>query len=231
MGTEPRGSPGRRVEDLAGAPPRCGEPAAPRRSSWTQAVCAGEPSARSVLGNGRVAGPAQPRARRGGRRGAAGGRPAALAAGARARSSGGQSAALIRPRSLVRVQARPPAGGAGWREVGRVGAGGRSLAGRAPPLHGGGPGFESPRLHPGTASRGCQWSCAAAVGMTARVGRPRPRSADDFGRGLTTSGGGSPSRGKPPRREGETPPERPTGLGTLTTRHAEPVGFCGRGRR
>jgi hypothetical protein len=24
---------------------------------------------------------------------------------------------------------------------------GRSLAGRAPPLHGGGPGFESPRLH------------------------------------------------------------------------------------
>ncbi len=59
----------------------------------------------------------------------------------RARSSGGQSAALIRPRPLVRVQARPPlakAGGEVW---------GRSSVGRAPPLHGGGPGFESPRLH------------------------------------------------------------------------------------
>ena len=62
----------------------------------------------------------------------------------RARSSGGQSAALIRPRSLVRVQARPPVGAsAGWNLRGR------SLVGRAPPLQGGGPGFESPRLHPG----------------------------------------------------------------------------------
>ena len=62
----------------------------------------------------------------------------------RARSSGGQSAVLIRPRSLVRVQARPPD------EAAAAAAGqtrGRSLAGRAPPLHGGGPGFESPRLH------------------------------------------------------------------------------------
>jgi hypothetical protein len=66
--------------------------------------------------------------------------------GRRARSSGGESAVLIRPRSLVRVQARPP---------GAPGAsGGRSLAGRAPPLHGGGPGFESPRLHCGQHTRG-----------------------------------------------------------------------------
>lgn len=64
----------------------------------------------------------------------------------RARSSGGESAALIRPRSLVRVQARPPAGSA-MRRAGTGRVRGRSLAGRAPPLHGGGPGFESPRLH------------------------------------------------------------------------------------
>ena len=48
-------------------------------------------------------------------------------------SSVGESAVLIRPRSLVRVQKGPP--------------GGRSSTGRAPPLHGGGRGFESPRLH------------------------------------------------------------------------------------
>ena len=66
----------------------------------------------------------------------------ARAGARRARSSGGESAVLIRPRSLVRVQARPRWGGAG-----RKPRRGRSLAGRAPPLHGGGPGFESPRLH------------------------------------------------------------------------------------
>lgn len=37
---------------------------------------------------------------------------------------------------------------------------GRSLAGRAPPLHGGGPGFESPRLHRMRAS----WADVARLG-------------------------------------------------------------------
>ena len=88
----------------------------------------------------------------------------ARGAGAGARSSGGQSAALIRPRSLVRVQARPPTGrGDGEQTTGARTAvafpltprtGGRSLAGRAPPLHGGGPGFDSPRLHRGPPARG-----------------------------------------------------------------------------
>ena len=119
----------------------------------------------------------------------------------RARSSGGESAALIRPRSLVRVQARPPPAGA--RSGPDRQRGGRSLAGRAPPLHGGGPGFESPRLHPGE---------CPATGERSRVMRQqrsdRPRRGweissevqgtvrpRDVGRGLTTSGGASPSGG------------------------------------
>ncbi len=60
--------------------------------------------------------------------------------------------------------------------------------------------------------------------MTAAVGRPRPRSGDGFGRGLTTS-----ATGETPRREGTS--RATSGLATLTTRHAEPVGFCGRGRQ
>src|SRR5829696_3446436 len=56
------------------------------------------------------------------------------------------------------------------------------------------------------------------------VGRPRPRSADGFGRGLTTSGRDETlRRGGTPQRVEFAPPS------TLTMRHAEPEGFCGRG--
>jgi hypothetical protein len=102
-------------------------------------------------------------------------------------------------------------------------------------LHGGGPGFESPRLHllgRGTGSR--RRTLAAAVSRDASgvpvmpgavrrtaagVGRVRPRSGDGFGRGLTTS-----------RRRRRRRHDGPWVVGTLTMRHAEPVGFCGRGR-
>ena len=67
-----------------------------------------------------------------------------------------------------------------------AGGGGRSLAGRAPPLHGGGPGFESPRLHPGSASgtlrseeadpRGSA-GARGTLGVPARTTKPRPRPA------------------------------------------------------
>ena len=84
-----------------------------------------------------------------------------------ARSSGGQSAALIRPRPLVRVQARPPRGETFGARREWTPTGGRSLAGRAPPLHGGGPGFESPRLH-----RVMPWTLCTLT--TGRAGPPRP---------------------------------------------------------
>src|SRR5215217_7688528 len=59
-----------------------------------------------------------------------------------------------------------------------AGHGGRSLAGRAPPLHGGGPGFESPRLHRGDASAGVtrpsasQHASRALVSARRAVTRP-----------------------------------------------------------
>ena len=61
--------------------------------------------------------------------------------GSGAFSSGGQSARLITVRSVVRVHKGPPLSGTAspsW---------GCSSAGRAPPLQGGGQGFESPHLH------------------------------------------------------------------------------------
>ena len=149
----------------------------------------------------------------------------------RARSSGGESAALIRPRSLVRVQARPPGAarlaGAVWPERGGAGEPrGRSLAGRAPPLHGGGPGFESPRLHPGRsdARGGCPPDAPAAGSHASPPSRAvhRPRRGwetsselrarvrtrfDDLARGVTTSGGGRPHGGGPSHR-GDTRGER-----------------------
>jgi hypothetical protein len=125
--------------------------------------------------------------------------------------------------------------------VGRPGVGGRSLAGRAPPLHGGGPGFESPRLHPewdrSTLARnahpgtGTRRSCASgnAPGGMRQVRSSRPHDgwepSSEVGRRLRTR--------FDDLREGETPP---VGRGdtlscTLTRRHAEPAGFCGRGSR
>ena len=61
--------------------------------------------------------------------------------GSGAFSSGGQSARLITVRSVVRVHKGPPLSGTAspsW---------GCSSAGRAPPLQGGGQGFEPPHLH------------------------------------------------------------------------------------
>src|SRR5215207_11353629 len=54
-----------------------------------------------------------------------------------------------------------------------------------------------------------------------RVGKSRPKSEDGFGRGLTTS----------LTTFGSSPTTAFGSLCTLTTRHAEPAGFCGRGRR
>lgn len=115
--------------------------------------------------------------------------------GMRARSSGGESAALIRPRSQVRVLARPP------RETGRETAmaiGGRSLAGRAPPLHGGGPGFESPRLHRRscrTLKKETDLSGGSGCGETQEFGARRAHhEADPSGRAVPRG------RAREPRR-------------------------------
>jgi hypothetical protein len=83
--------------------------ASPTRTVRRASVGRRERGRRAPEPPGHTSGPA----RRGDRR--APPRPTCLdgparGAGARARSSGGQSAALIRPRPLVRVQARPPPG-------------------------------------------------------------------------------------------------------------------------
>ena len=90
-------------------------------------------------------------------------------------------------------------------------------------MHGGGPGFESPRLHPGGRRSGVevmrQHACRGHEDR-GEVGRIRARSEDGFARGLPTSGGGDLSTGSLIRASR-----------TLTTRHAEPEGFCGRGNQ
>jgi hypothetical protein len=161
---------------------------------WHRNVDVRAASARSVLGMGQVSTRGNP-----GLTGRCGRMGERRGGGRRARSSGGESAALIRPRSLVRVQARPPrpAGSAAGRRVG-----GRSLAGRAPPLHGGGPGFESPRLHRVVCGNSYV-CCNSYAGDSTRIRHLQPRASDlqeeessaeipgrgfrDFCRGLTPS--------------------------------------------